>query len=126
MTTRRIVSPSPRALPAAFTTMALAFGVPALANAGEATGVTVQYSKAALKTEAGAAQLYASIERAAARACGDVDARNLVVSRVVAECRDEAVARAVAAVGAPMLASIHAKHGDDTRYASAGSLRTSR
>lgn len=127
MTTRLIDSiVSARILPAALAAGALALGLPALAQADEAAAVTVQYAKSDLKTEAGARSVYSRIRVAARQVCGDADARELRRARAVNECRDAAVANAVASIGAPALASLHARQTGAARLASAGDTRTSR
>lgn len=128
MTTRSIDSNSParRLLPAALAAAALVLGLPTLAQAAELTVVKVQYSKAALKDEAGARSVYARLQSAARRACGEADARNLRMVRAVGDCQEQALASAIASIGSPMLAAVHGKATGGTRFASAADTRTSR
>lgn len=128
MTTRLFDSTSKarRLLPATLVAGALALGLPALAQAGAIPAVKVQYSKATLKHEAGARALYAKLQGAARRACGEADGRDLRMVRAVNECQDEAVANAVASIGSTMLAAVHSQETGGTRLASTGDAGLSR
>jgi UrcA family protein len=128
MTTRLIDSSfaTRRLLPAALVAGALALGLPTVAQSAEPAVVKVKYSQSAIKHEAGARALYAKLQAAAQRACGEADGRDLRMVRAVSDCQEQAVASAVATIASPMLAAVHTQESGGTRFASAGDTRTSR
>jgi UrcA family protein len=67
----------------------------------------VRYSDLDLTSQEGAATLYRRIVNAARRVCPDAGARDPDLARRIRECREQAVDRAVGAVGSPQLAAIH-------------------
>jgi UrcA family protein len=67
----------------------------------------VRYSDLDLTSQDGAATLYRRIVNAARRVCPDAGARDPDLARRIRECREQAVDRAVGAVGSPRLAAIH-------------------
>jgi|SRR5579862_6834460 UrcA family protein len=66
----------------------------------------VRYDAAALSTDAGARALYSKISRAAEKVCPN--SYSLLTSGLVKECRDQAIAAAVAKIGNQRLAQVHA------------------
>ena len=78
----------------------------ALASPVNAPRQVVQYDLASLSTDAGARAVYARIARAAARVCPNN--YSLMTSSLVQECRDQAIANAVAKIGNQRLAQVHA------------------
>jgi UrcA family protein len=115
-----------RLLPAALVAGALALGLPLLAHSAETGAVTVRYSPAALTSETGARNVYAQIRSAARQVCGQPGSRALQDQRATRECRRQAVAKAVAAIGSPTLAAVHTRESSSPRLAGAGDLRSSR
>ena len=128
MTTRlnRQSSGPHRVVAAALAAGTLLFGLPALAQSAEPAEVSVHYSRAALKTDAGARTVHAQLSRAARQACGQPGSRALQNVRAVQECRQQALDRAVREIGAPMLAAVHAKETPAPRLAGADDMRASR
>jgi UrcA family protein len=86
----------------------LACAAPVLAQASDTVpSVTVSYADLNLGSPAGAHALLKRIEAAADTACGGApDIRRLDQLASYAACRRSAVARAVVAVGSPMLTAI--------------------
>jgi UrcA family protein len=77
--------------------------------------IVVSYDAATLGSEAGARDLLGRLETAAHGACGGDPRRHSsyaytpdLTREVFRKCRDEAVARAVAEIGAPRLVALHA------------------
>jgi UrcA family protein len=66
----------------------------------------VHYDAAVLSTDAGARALYAKISRAAERVCPN--SYSLLTNGLVQECREQAIAAAVAKIGNQRLAQVHA------------------
>ena len=62
---------------------------------GEARSVTVRTADLNLASQAGRATLSRRISYAATVVCGRVDARNLVASRLAANCRSDAIESAM-------------------------------
>jgi UrcA family protein len=88
------------------------FGIAAVgASAAFASPVSaprqvVRYDAVILSTDAGARALYAKISRAAEKVCPNT--YSLVNSRFVQECREQAIAGAIAKIGNQRLAELHA------------------
>jgi len=77
--------------------------------------VVVNYDAGTLGTEAGSRDLLGKLETAAYDACGGDPRRHSsyaytpdLTREVFRKCREEAVARAVAEIGAPRLVALHA------------------
>jgi UrcA family protein len=70
---------------------------------GEARQVTVSYADLDLKTTADVQRLYQRIDTAAAFVCRDLDTKDLSGRHVWKQCLNDAVARAVLDVNAPLL-----------------------
>jgi UrcA family protein len=91
------------------------FGIAAVgASAAFASPVSVpqkvvRYDATALSTDAGARALYARIARAAEKVCPND--YSLLNNGLVRECREQAVAAAVAKIGNQRLAQVHAAAG---------------
>ena len=77
------------------------------AREGQALQATVRYSDLDLASKDGAATLYRRIVTAAHRVCPEDGLRDPRLARVIRECREQAIARAVDAVGSPQLAAVH-------------------
>jgi UrcA family protein len=88
------------------------FGIAAVgASAAFASPVSaprqvVRYDAAILSTDAGARALYAKLSRAAEKVCPNT--YSLVNNRFVQECREQAMAAAIAKIGNQRLAQLHA------------------
>lgn len=92
-------------------TAGLAIGVcAAAAHAADpgasAPAVTVAYHDLNLATDAGNTALYARLEKAAAKVCVVADVRDLAALAARASCEQQALERAVRAVGSPRLAAL--------------------
>jgi UrcA family protein len=66
----------------------------------------VRYDAAILSTDAGARALYSKLSRAAEKVCPNT--YSLVNNRFVQECREQAIAGAIAKIGNQRLAELHA------------------
>jgi len=94
-----------------------AAGVLGVATAGAATNsdvpsVVVKYDEQSLSTDRGVKDLYAKIVRASRQVCpnaGD-SIRDLRLQALIKECRDQAVARAIAKIDNAQLAALYAAH----------------
>jgi UrcA family protein len=88
------------------------FGIAAVgASAAFASPVSeprqlVRYDATILSTDAGARALYAKLNRAAEKVCPNT--YSLVNNRFVQECREQAIAGAIAKIGNQRLAALHA------------------
>jgi UrcA family protein len=78
-------------------------------DAGVPTFV-VKYSEQSLATDAGVNDLYRRIKYAATKVCPEASIRDLAANRMVQECRDEAVARAIRQIDNSRLAALYASH----------------
>src|SRR6185437_12220187 len=78
----------------------------AFASPVEAPRQVVRYELASLSTDAGARALYARIAKAAEKVCPNN--YSLMTSSLVQECREQAVADAVAKIHNQRLAAVHA------------------
>ena len=78
----------------------------AFASPVSAPRQVVRYDAAALSTDAGARALYSKISRAAEKVCPN--SYSLLTSGLVQECRNQAIASAVAKIGNQRLAQVHA------------------
>jgi UrcA family protein len=76
----------------------------------DAPSVIVKYSETSLATNGGVNQLYRRITVAARQVCPAASIRDLVVQQQVAQCREQAIARAISQIGNPQLAALHANH----------------
>jgi UrcA family protein len=99
--------------PAKFTLLLLGSlaGVLAAGAAGaDVPAVSVKYSQESLATNGGVYDLYRRITIAATQVCPDFLIRDLGAQRRVAQCREQAVARAISQIDNPKLAALHASH----------------
>jgi UrcA family protein len=76
----------------------------------DAPSVIVKYSETSLETSGGVNELYRRITVAARQVCPAASIRDLVAQQQVAQCREQAIARAISQVGNPQLAALHANH----------------
>ena len=76
----------------------------------DAPSVIVKYSETSLETSGGVNDLYRRITVAARQVCPAASIRDLVAQQQVAQCREQAIARAISQVGNPQLAALHANH----------------
>jgi UrcA family protein len=90
--------------------VALAWTGAALAGSVEADGpsVSVKYGDLNLQTRAGAAVLHRRLTAAARSVCPDIHERGLRAAAVARACVEQTIDRAVAAIGQPQLAQLHA------------------
>lgn len=86
---------------------------------GQAPQVVVRYADLDLGSDEGALTLYRRIAAAARDVCPDDRSRQLRHAQAVRACRDEAVARAISAVGSPRLAAIRAARTSRARVGQA-------
>ncbi len=70
--------------------------------------IVLKYNEQSLATDAGVHALYRQIMQAAQKVCPDTSTKNLSRMRVVDECRDQAVARAIHQIDNSRLAALHA------------------
>ena len=90
--------------------VALAWSGAALAGSVDADlpSVSVKYGDLNVQTRAGAAVLHRRLTAAARSVCPDIHERDLRAASIARACVDQAVDRAVAAIGQPQLAQLHA------------------
>jgi UrcA family protein len=89
---------------------ALSFGAVNAATPQDPPSVVVKYSDQDLSTTSGVNEVYRRIVRAAKQVCPDVSIQDLSLQRKVAECRDQAVARAIRQIDNAQLAALYAAH----------------
>ena len=80
---------------------------------GDAPSVIVKYSETSLATNGGVNELYRRItvrSQAGVLAAPAASIRDLAAQQQVAQCREQAIARAISQVGNPQLAALHANH----------------
>jgi UrcA family protein len=77
---------------------------------GDVPSIVVKYSDQNLSTDLGVKDLYAKIVRAAKQVCPDATIRDLKLQHQVDQCRDQAIARAIAKVDNSQLAALYATH----------------
>lgn len=79
----------------------------------DAPSVIVKYSETSLATYGGVNELYRRITFAAKQVCPAAPAASildLVAQQQVAQCREQAITRAISQIGNPQLAALHANH----------------
>ena len=87
----------------------MGFGTGAAASPGiEVHQTVVQYNPASLANDAGVNDLYRRITVAAKLVCPDVSYRDFDAQYQVAQCRAQAVARAIRQIDNSRLAAVHA------------------
>jgi UrcA family protein len=90
-------------------TGAMAAGVAGAASSdSDVPTVVLKYSVQSLATDAGVHALYRQIVQAAQKVCPDTSTLGLSRMRVVDECRDQAVARAIHQIDNARLAALYA------------------
>jgi UrcA family protein len=72
--------------------------------------VVVKYSEQSLATDEGVYALYRRITAAAKQVCPEASNRELSRMRVVEQCRDQAIVRAIRKVDNSRLAALHTGH----------------
>ena len=82
----------------------------AAATDSDVPAVVVKYSAESLATDAGVHQLYRRIMYAAKQVCPEPSINDLIFRQKVAECRDQAVARAIRQIDNSRLAALYASH----------------
>jgi UrcA family protein len=80
----------------------------AAAGDGDVPSIAVRFSQESLATDAGARQLYRRLIAAAEEVCPNNSVGNRWVTGEVAQCRKQAVARAVSQINSPRLAALYA------------------
>jgi UrcA family protein len=85
-----------------------ATAAPASAQQFVGPDVVVGYADLDITTVAGAEQLFARIQQAAARVCPPADNQPLVQYMAALRCRNEVLARAVSSVGSPQVTAVFA------------------
>jgi UrcA family protein len=95
-------------------TAALSFGAVNAATPESAPSVVVKYSHQDLSTEQGVKEVYRRIVRASRQVCPDTSFRDLSLQEKIAECRDQAVARAIRQIDNSQLAALYASHSKNS------------
>jgi UrcA family protein len=96
-------------------TAALSFGAVNAATPESPPSVVVKYSPQDLSTEQGVKEVYRRIVRAAKQVCPEYSySFNLSLQSKMAECRDQAVARAVRQIDNSQLAALYAQHSKNS------------
>jgi UrcA family protein len=80
----------------------------AASPAADVPTVVVKYSQESLANDGGVQDLYRRITIAARQVCPDASFRDLAAQHRVAQCRVEAMARAIRQIGNSRLAALHA------------------
>jgi UrcA family protein len=89
---------------------ALSFGAVNAATPEDPPSVVVKYSAQDLNTESGVKEVYHRLVRAARQVCPQMSIQDLSMQEKVAECRDQAVARAIRQIDNAQLAALYASH----------------
>lgn len=76
--------------------------------ADDVPSVAVKYTQESLADSGGVNDLYRRITMAARQVCPDASIRDLAVMHQVAQCREQAVTRAIRQIDNPRLAALHA------------------
>jgi UrcA family protein len=95
-------------------TAALSFGAVNAATPESPPSVVVKYSDLNLSTEAGVHEVYRRIVRAARQVCPEMSFQDLGLQGKIAECRDQAVSRAIRQIDNPQLAALYAAHSKNS------------
>jgi UrcA family protein len=94
---------------AAVTLSSFVYAADEMGDAPDATLETVvMYADLNLDTDAGVQVLHRRIANAVRRVCPNYDARDLGEAQIVRACREQAMARAVEAIGSTRLAALEA------------------
>jgi UrcA family protein len=93
---------------------ALSFGAVNAATPQDPPSVVVKYAAQDLSTPSGVSEVYRRIVRAAHQVCPDLSVQDLSRQRMVVECRNQAVARAVQQINNPQLAALYAAHSKNS------------
>jgi UrcA family protein len=76
--------------------------------------IVVKYNEQSLGTDSGVQALYAQIVRAAKQVCPEPSIKDLGLRNLAAECRNQAVARAIHQVDNSQLAALYATHSKNS------------
>lgn len=95
-------------------TAALSFGAVNAATPDSPPSVVVKYSDQDLATASGVNEVYRRIVRAAKQVCPDYSIRYLSLQQKTAECRDQAVSRAIQQIDNSQLAALYAAHSKNS------------
>jgi UrcA family protein len=96
-------------------TAALSFGAVNAATPDESPpSVVVKYSDQDLNTASGVNEVYRRIVRASKQVCPEMSIQDLSLQRKVAECRDQAVSRAIRQINNAQLAALYAAHSKNS------------
>ena len=95
-------------------TAALSFGAVNAATTDDPPSVVVKYSDQDLNTASGVNEVYRRIVRAAKQVCPEMSFQDLSLQKKVAECRDQAVARAIRQIDNAQLAALYAAHSKNS------------
>ena len=95
-------------------TAALSFGAVNAATPDSPPSVVVKYSDQDLSTASGVNEVYRRIARASKQVCPEASFHDLSLQRKVAECRDQAVARAIRQIDNSQLAALYASHSKNS------------
>jgi UrcA family protein len=88
----------------------LSFGAVNAATPEDPPSIVVKYSAQDLNTQNGLNELYHRLVRAARQVCPEMSIQDLSMQAKVAECRDQAVARAIRQIDNAQLAALYASH----------------
>jgi UrcA family protein len=112
-TTFKAAGPGAKLALVALGAVAGVLGVGTASAAGtdsDVPSLVVKYSDQSLSTDSGVKELYAQIVRAAKQVCPDATIRDLKIQHEVDQCRNQAIARAIAKVDNSQLAALYATH----------------
>ena len=116
-TTFKATGPGAKLALVALGAVAGVLGVGTASAAGtdsDVPSIVVKYSDQNLSTDIGVKDLYAQIVRAAKQVCPDATIRDLKLQHQVDQCRDQAIARAIAKVDNSQLAALYATHSKNS------------
>lgn len=80
----------------------------------DAPSVVVKYSNQSLASDGGVSDLYRRITAAARQVCPTASIRDLSGQRLVEQCRDQAVSRAIRKIDNSRLATLYATHSKNS------------
>jgi len=92
----------------------LSFGAANAATPESPPSVVVKYGDQDLSTASGVNEVYRRIVRASKQVCPEASFHDLSLQGKVAECRDQAVARAIRQIDNSQLAALYASHSKNS------------